>query len=343
MNTKGRLDRTTLRFDQSQVQLARTIPESAEGPSWSELNVLLYGSPVAPIPEQWRVALKDDQVTYWVSDLGNFAALRVKPARVWNGYDPKGYPKFVVYVKGAKAPRDIHRVVAETFHGPRPSGMVILHLNSNNRCAHVNNLRHGTQRENMLAKAEKERGVVPKIHPPEHEVYKWHPRYPSLAVSNLGTAITRWWVAFNTAGSFYSAGSGDRAKHVGVTVTLHGKKKTLLLHRLVYVAFVGPIPEGKLVRHKDDNPHHNYVGNLAIGSGKDNARDRATNGGDRYGDAHPNAKYPDAARRKLIGLLKKGVRTPKAAVQSGIKLHNAHRIRRRWLDGKPVLASKRVV
>ena len=45
------------------------------------------------------------------------------------------------------------------------------------------------------------------------------------------------------------------------------------VHRLVYEAFVGPIPIGLVVRHLDGNPANNTPENLAVGTQSDNAHD----------------------------------------------------------------------
>lgn len=321
--------------------MARTVQEPATGPSFAELNVLLYGRPIAPEPEEWRIAIRADGVQYWVSTLGNFAALREKPTRVWCGRDPVGgYPKWVVYAQGRKAPRDIHRVVTETFLGRRPADMVVMHVNSDRSCLHVNNFAYGTQSENMATKVRHEQGERIEVQPPAVEIWRWHPRYASLAVSNHGTAVTRWWLAFNTSGVLYRTGpNAGRRKHVGVTVVIDNRKKTFLVHRLVYETFVGPIGKDLIVRHRDDNPHNNTVENLVLGTGKDNAADAAANGGIKYGDAHACAVYTDEQRRSFIAHLDLGLRTPVAARLSGIKRHNAYRIRSRWLAGLPILAS----
>lgn len=46
-----------------------------------------------------------------------------------------------------------------------------------------------------------------------------------------------------------------------------------LLHRLVYRIFVGEIPEGMFICHKDGNPKNNSVGNLYAGTQSENMQD----------------------------------------------------------------------
>lgn len=63
-------------------------------------------------------------------------------------------------------------------------------------------------------------------------------------------------------------------------------RKSLLVHRLVALAFIGPPPfDGALVRHLDDDPLNNHPSNLAYGTKADNARDMVRNGGSRWANA----------------------------------------------------------
>lgn len=65
--------------------------------------------------------------------------------------------------------------------------------------------------------------------------------------------------------------------HLIVTLQ-HGRRKTKrYVHQLVAEAFIGPIPEGMVVRHLDDNPIHNHVANLQIGTQAQNMADAVTN------------------------------------------------------------------
>lgn len=49
--------------------------------------------------------------------------------------------------------------------------------------------------------------------------------------------------------------------------------KCAFVHRLVYEAFLGEIPTGCVVRHKDGDATNNTVENLCIGTQKDNIHD----------------------------------------------------------------------
>lgn len=53
--------------------------------------------------------------------------------------------------------------------------------------------------------------------------------------------------------------------------------KTFRVHVLVALAFIGPRPDGMVVRHLDDDPSNNTVENLAYGTRQDNADDAVRN------------------------------------------------------------------
>ena len=48
------------------------------------------------------------------------------------------------------------------------------------------------------------------------------------------------------------------------------RRKTFLVHRLVYEAFMGPIPKGMWVNHKDGNKLNNHISNLELTTPKQN-------------------------------------------------------------------------
>lgn len=69
--------------------------------------------------------------------------------------------------------------------------------------------------------------------------------------------------------------------------------KTKFAHRLAYEAWVGPIPEGHIVRHKCDNPPCVNPGHLETGTQLDNARDRESR------NRHDPARGENAGSSKL--------------------------------------------
>lgn len=70
-----------------------------------------------------------------------------------------------------------------------------------------------------------------------------------------------------------------------MTVNLHhpGGRRTLRVHRLVAGAFLGPRPDGCVIRHLDGNSLNNRVGNLVYGTQSENILDAVRHG------THPEA------------------------------------------------------
>ena len=63
------------------------------------------------------------------------------------------------------------------------------------------------------------------------------------------------------------------------TLSNRGLRATKRGHVLVAEAFLGPCPEGQLVRHYDDNGVNNVVWNLLYGTYKQNSEDMIRNRG----------------------------------------------------------------
>jgi hypothetical protein len=67
----------------------------------------------------------------------------------------------------------------------------------------------------------------------------------------------------------------------GVNLSIADQIRSFLVHRLVMAAFVGPCPEGMVIRHLDGDPSNNSVDNLRYGTYSENAYDRVLHGRDR--------------------------------------------------------------
>jgi hypothetical protein len=69
-----------------------------------------------------------------------------------------------------------------------------------------------------------------------------------------------------------------------------GKSVTRYIHRLVAEAFIGPIPDGMDVCHKDGDKANNCFENLYIGTKSQNMRDAIRHGTFRMGSDHPKTR-----------------------------------------------------
>jgi len=97
----------------------------------------------------WRTTLRYPE--YEVNEAGQIrSAYTMRPLK--GGIDKDGYRKIVICSNGQRFYRRIATIVAETFHGPRPEGMVLRHLDGSRTNDLPENLRWGTQAENMADK-----------------------------------------------------------------------------------------------------------------------------------------------------------------------------------------------
>jgi len=71
---------------------------------------------------------------------------------------------------------------------------------------------------------------------------------------------------------------------------IHTQKNNTTLHSAVLATFVGPRPEGAVIRHLDGNPTNNDLANLAYGTPSENNYDIVRHG------KHRNARKTHCAR-----------------------------------------------
>jgi hypothetical protein len=86
---------------------------------------------------------------YQVSNHGRVTSVRRKVV-----FSPsitqQGYKRVILRVNKYEKSRTIHSLVMEAFRGPRPSGMVINHLDFNPSNNHLSNLEYVTKLDNIL-------------------------------------------------------------------------------------------------------------------------------------------------------------------------------------------------
>lgn len=81
-------------------------------------------------------------------------------------------------------------------------------------------------------------------------------------VSNNGRVRS---LNYNHTGNVKELSPRDNGSgYLYVYLCREGKHKNFRVHRLVAEAFIGEIPKGLIVNHKDENPQNNNVNNLEI-------------------------------------------------------------------------------
>lgn len=78
------------------------------------------------------------------------------------------------------------------------------------------------------------------------------------------------------------------------------RSKNIAAHRAVWIAVNGPIPEGLIIRHHCDNRRCCNPSHLAIGTTKDNVRDRVTRNRSASGAKHPMAKLTPTDAKEIL-------------------------------------------
>lgn len=101
----------------------------------------------------------------------------------------------------------------------------------------------------------------------EKEIWKKAKRFEDrFEVSNLGR------VRQKTKSGEYKINVKKGVRYLFLTKTKNGKTQNFHLHRVIYETFVGEIPEGYIIHHKDENKQNNAVSNLLMVSAEDHVR-----------------------------------------------------------------------
>lgn len=97
--------------------------------------------------EEWRTI--PGFPDYRVSSLGQVASVKQGFRILAGGKTEMGYRNVLLYNTGERKTFRVHALVAEAFHGPRPEGLVIRHLDGDQLNNAAQNLRYGTAADNL--------------------------------------------------------------------------------------------------------------------------------------------------------------------------------------------------
>lgn len=107
------------------------------------------------------------------------------------------------------------------------------------------------------------------------EKYVTIPTYPNYQIYENGIVIRMEHVTQKGANASTKTLKACKMANGYYTVVLRdneGKKKVFYLHRLIWEAFNGIIPDGKEIDHKDTNKANNQLSNLQMLSHSDNCK-----------------------------------------------------------------------
>lgn len=136
-----------------------------------------------------------------------------------------------------------------------------------------------------------------------------------ITVSGRVRSVDR--TIIDSVGHEYTVCGREKVVRVGdtgyycVSLSKGGKNRVGKVHRLIYEAFVGPIPEGAIIRHLNDVRTDNRLENLAAGTHADNRHDSVRNGTHHQANlthcpkGHPydeaNTRYIQPGNRRYCG------------------------------------------
>lgn len=95
-----------------------------------------------------------------------------------------------------------------------------------------------------------------------------------------------------------------KQKHLRVSLYKDGGKHIFQVHTLVFTHFIGPVPDGLLIRHLDDNEDNNAITNLMLGTPAENSRDAVNNEKILRGEDSPRAKLKEDQAVQILKLAK---------------------------------------
>ena len=168
----------------------------------------------------------------------------------------------------------------------------------------------------------------------ELEIEEWRviPGFPDYAVSENG--IVKRITPGRGRGSRCRVGrilkqytNTDGYQNVGLMPRGGKKGKTLDVHRLVAMAFLGEPPTSlHQTAHNDGNPNNNSIDNLRWATSKENSGDREKHGRTLHGSRSPLACITEADVIRLFMLVLHGDGTSAAAHEIGIARSTAQNI-----------------
>ena len=214
-----------------------------------------------------NIILNNQKTNFWLEDTGRLR--NVKTGRWLKGGENKGYHFYSLYFKGKQYILYTHRVVAEYFiPNPKPEEYTIVHhidgdKNNNN---YLNLEWTSPKKHNeSMKKLNQKRGPQKKIlNIKEYGKVAQFRNSPYYATEDGKILNLEKRIELNPSrtGKYYRINAA------------YGLNKKFLVHRMVWEAFNGPIPENVDIDHIDGDQSNNSLNNLQILSHSENLKKR---------------------------------------------------------------------
>lgn len=217
-----------------------------------------------------NIILNNQKTNFWLEDTGRLR--NVKTGRWLKGGENKGYHFYSLYFKGKQYILYTHRVVAEYFiPNPKPEEYTIVHHidgdKNNNNYLNLEWTSPKKHNESMkkLNQINQKRGPQKKIlNIKEYGKVAQFRNSPYYATEDGKILNLEKRIELNPSrtGKYYRIN------------TAYGLNKKFLVHRMVWEAFNGPIPENVDIDHIDGDQSNNSLNNLQILSHSENLKKR---------------------------------------------------------------------
>lgn len=145
------------------------------------------------------------------------------------------------------------------------------------------------------------------------------PGWPGYWAGSDGTI----WSTFPGCGGRYTdvhplAPHKDKYGYMRTSLGFYEARKTIPVHKLVALAFIGLRPEGMVICHRNGKKTDNRAENLSYGTAEENVEQKKAHGTFLSGERGPAAKLTDSQCRRMLRLLKAGHAQTAVAKQLGV-------------------------
>jgi hypothetical protein len=218
-----------------------------------------------------RIILNNQESDFWLEDTGRLRNAKTK--RWLKGGINKGYHFYSLYFKGKQYILYTHRAVAEYFvPNPDPENLTIVHHIDGNKTNNIyTNLQWVSPSEHNKTIQEQGKGgrsagqYYQRVNLEDYgEIaqFRESPYYMTKdgKVINISKKIE---IRLEKSGNYLRFQGNYNLNH-----------KHFLVHRAVWEAFNGPIPEGYDIDHIDGNPQNNSLSNLQAITHQENIKKR---------------------------------------------------------------------